>query len=529
MNQVFLKFQQLGDSKKLMIILAVALIIRLIAAIYSAGYAMHDDHFLVVETPSSWAYGFDSGSWLQETQQREIVEGKRDELLPQGHSLFYPGLQFCFFSLMKFLGVENPKTMMLVNRILHAFLGVFVVYLTYVLSSLLSTPSNACSIAWIAALGWAWPFLSVRNLVEVVSVPVLLLAVILTLKGMRKDGLKLGLTAGIIMALAVSTRYQTVVFFGVLGLIVLFKRLWYMGLSMLLGFVLCFFLVQGLPDWILWGAPFAEIKQYFSYNMSDVRYEYAEATGGRSFGLKYIVVLSFLTVPFLGAFWLFGFFRQWRKMYILFWPCIAFLLVHMSYVNAQERFIFPIIHVVLILGFLGWKDFFDQSKFWQRNINIWRGINKFSLSLNFVLLLLLSTYYGKKARVESVYALYQNESVDFVIHENTYDGYTPMLPWFYSKKWDMTSIPVTHPEQYASILNAHKGFKSWIYFQGDDSLEQRIATAREHFPEMRLVKRFEASFLDNVIKVLNPVNRNEAITVYEVEIAHQKDNLNSNP
>lgn len=512
-----------------MLILAFALVIRMIAAVFSAGYAMHDDHFLVVETPSSWAYGFDSGSWFPETQQREIEQGTRDELLPQGHSLFYPGLQYAFFSMMKFLGVENPMTVMLMNRILHALLGSFVVYLTYVLASLLSTNSNARSIAWIAALGWALPFLSVRNLVEVVSVPFLLIAVILTLKGMRKNGLKLGLAAGIIMAMAVSVRYQTVAFFGVLGLIVLMKRQWQLGLAMFVGFTLSFFLVQGLPDWLIWGTPFAELKQYFGYNMSDVRYEYAEALGGRSFGLKYFPVLAFLTVPFLGAFWLIGFFRQWRKMHILFWPCIAFLLVHMSYVNAQERFIFPILHVVLILGFIGWKDLLDQSKFWQRNIRFWHGISLFSWSLNFVLLIFLSTYYGKKARVESAHALYQNESVDFVIHENTYDGYTPLLPWFYAKKWDMSFINVLHPDQYASILNAHNGFKAWIYFQGDENLEQRIAAAREYFLEMRLVKRFEASFLDDVIKALNPVNRNEAIIVYEIEVAHHEHIDESNP
>ena len=36
-------------------ILILALFFRLIATIFSSGYAMHDDHFLVVETPSNWA------------------------------------------------------------------------------------------------------------------------------------------------------------------------------------------------------------------------------------------------------------------------------------------------------------------------------------------------------------------------------------------------------------------------------------------------------------------------------------------
>jgi hypothetical protein len=44
-------------------ILFFALIFRLIAAIFSEGYGMHDDHFLIVEAASSWADGFDYNHW----------------------------------------------------------------------------------------------------------------------------------------------------------------------------------------------------------------------------------------------------------------------------------------------------------------------------------------------------------------------------------------------------------------------------------------------------------------------------------
>jgi len=45
-------------------ILISALIIRLIAAIFSQGYGMHDDHFLIVEASASWVDGFDYNHWL---------------------------------------------------------------------------------------------------------------------------------------------------------------------------------------------------------------------------------------------------------------------------------------------------------------------------------------------------------------------------------------------------------------------------------------------------------------------------------
>ena len=45
-------------------ILVAAVFIRLIAAIFSQGYGMHDDHFLVIEASASWAHGYDYNHWL---------------------------------------------------------------------------------------------------------------------------------------------------------------------------------------------------------------------------------------------------------------------------------------------------------------------------------------------------------------------------------------------------------------------------------------------------------------------------------
>ena len=509
-------YRALSDKNKLYTILFCAVFIRLVAAIFAQGYAMHDDHILVVDTPCSWAKGFDSGSWFPDQQKRDIEEGTRSELRPQGHSLFYPGLQYAFFSTMHFLGVENPKVQMLINRLIHGGLGVLVVYLCFVLSNLITTSKNARSIAWIAALGWAFPFLSVRNLVEVVGVPFLLGAVILTIKGLKTNSIKLGLFAGCLMALAVSVRYQTAAFLGVLGLIVLLLKYWRLGFSIFAGFVVVFFLIQGLPDWIIWGRPFAEMLEYFGYNLSDARYDYAADLSGQFGGVKYFPVLALITIPILGIFWLFGFFLQWKKQYLLFWPSIAFLVLHLSYVNAQERFIFPIVHIVLILGFIGWQEFMTQSKFWLRFKKLWSVVLNFSWSLNLILLLVLSTYYGKKARVESTYALYQQAQVDFVIQENSVDGFTPLLPLFYADKWNLPVYQVLSDTDFEPFVQKAKNKQVWIYFQGIERIEDRVSNAKKYFKNLTYIGTYEASFLDLIIQKINPVNRNEAIAVFAI-------------
>ena len=93
-------------------ILIAALIIRLIAAIFSQGYGMHDDHFLIVEAASSWVDGYDYNNWLPWSPGNTGV--------PHGHSFTYVGLNYFYFYIMKFLGVSDPKILMLINRIIHA-------------------------------------------------------------------------------------------------------------------------------------------------------------------------------------------------------------------------------------------------------------------------------------------------------------------------------------------------------------------------------------------------------------------------
>ncbi|MBL7899477.1 MAG: hypothetical protein JNJ99_13140, partial [Crocinitomicaceae bacterium] len=58
-------------------ILIAALVIRIIAAIFSQGYGMHDDHFLVIEASSSWVDGYDYNHWLPWSPESKGV--------PEGH------------------------------------------------------------------------------------------------------------------------------------------------------------------------------------------------------------------------------------------------------------------------------------------------------------------------------------------------------------------------------------------------------------------------------------------------------------
>ena len=68
-------------------ILIFGLVFRLLAAVFSEGYGMHDDHFLTLEASASWANDYDYNGWLPWS---ETSTGK-----PEGHSFTYVGLNYC--------------------------------------------------------------------------------------------------------------------------------------------------------------------------------------------------------------------------------------------------------------------------------------------------------------------------------------------------------------------------------------------------------------------------------------------------
>jgi hypothetical protein len=500
------------QNQPLLVILSLALVVRIFAAVYSQGYAMHDDHFLIIESSSSWSHGHDYNKWLPATQQKWVDLGLKDEVRPEGHSLIYPGIHYFLFEAMQSFGLEHPKIQMLVIRILHALFGLWLVWLVYALAKRISNAENARLIAWVSAIGWAMSFLSVRNLVEIVCIPFMILALIQVHKGMRQSPWKYGMLAGLSIAMAISIRYQLLVFFGVLGLIMLVQKRWHLSTAMLLGFVFGFGLLQGLVDYQIWGYPFAEMIEYFVYNSGDARYDYA-AGNASFFGLNYGLVLSFVSIPILGLFWFFGFFKQWRSQLWIFAPTLAFLIFHMAYINLQERFIFPIVHVVLILGVIGWSEFQQNSRFWSNRKELWKNVNRISWGLNFILLIFASSYYGKKARVETAYFFYSENQYNQAFQENTNDGYIPMIPLHYSGNWDFEFISIKNPtdwERYSTWSNRPR----LVLFHGNKNLKQRVKLAESYLGDLTELANFQPSWQDMLIQWINPVNRNDAIYIY---------------
>ena len=476
------------------LILFVALFVRLIATIFSQGYGMHDDHYLIIEASASWVDGYDYNRWLPWT------EGSGGT--PEGHSFTYVGLNYVYFSIMKFIGVVDPKILMLINRLIHALASMVVVIYGIKITEKLSNKETATKVGWILALLWILPFISVRNLVEVAALPFLVYGVWLLIKNEKMGNF---LLSGLFIGMAVSFRYQIGVF--ALGIAAFYFFKWQFKPFLLFsaGVLIVFGLTQGLVDYFIWGYPFAEFIGYVTYNMK----EGTTYLPNHNYFMYFFVLIGSLFVP-LGLIVMVGFFKSYKKYALLFVPTIAFILFHTLYPNRQERFVLSVLPFFIILGVMGYQ-LFKESKTREK---LWKISMIAFWVLNIPFLFFSMTMYSKKSRVEAMYHLYNN-SIDkeTILLEGSADQRTSMMPKFYAKSWYCAFTERTDTSQHL-LVNPISQY-DYIFFFDEKDLSKRIAQYKTIYPKMTLDKKCDPSLVDKLLRDLNPRNANEYIEIWK--------------
>src|ERR1051326_4935332 len=229
------RLKKLWEEKPLRLILFSAIFFRVVIVIFSKGYAVHDDHFLVTESSQSWVDHFDYNDWLPSSSSQ-----------PSGHSWFYSGLHYFLFKFLQMIGIFDPQVKMYIVRSIHAVLSLVTVVLGFRIADFLSGKRTARTVGILLALYWFFPFASVRNLVEVVCIPFVMIATWMLVKPPRMNFYLHFFLAGIIAGIAFSIRFQSVLLVGGLGLALLFQKKWKEAILYGVGALLCMASFQGI-------------------------------------------------------------------------------------------------------------------------------------------------------------------------------------------------------------------------------------------------------------------------------------------
>ena len=224
-----------------------------------------------------------------------------------------------------------------------------------------------------------------------------------------------------------------------------------------------------------------------------------------------------LLAPPLSVLLLFGFFYGFKRLF-LFLPAFCFLLFHSLFPNKQERFIFPIIPSVLILGFVGCYDFYQKykEKRGRQLLKTFKVVGIISLVINLILLVPVTVHYSKRARVESMVYISQFQDVKSILVENTNNDSYKMFPKTYSG-YNFSDIPLTAENKEKFYASAENGVPDvdFIFFDGTKNLDQRVAEVKTVYPDITFEADVKPSFIDKLLHRMNPRHIvNEEIVIY---------------
>lgn len=490
------------EEKPLIIIIWVAALLRMISVIFAKGWGMLDDHFLVIEVAQSWVDGGNHNHWLPWAVNNTG---------PSGHSFFYAGLHFLLFTFFKWIHLTDPQVKMLIVRFLHAAFSMITVILGYKIAEKLSDKKSARLAGILLAALWFMPWMSVRNLVEVVATPLLIVSTWMILEDEnRRNKFTWFLLSGFVAGLAFSVRYQTLFYAGGMGLALLFQKRIKEGFIFGGGYFLSIILIQGGIDLFIWGRPFTEFAEYVRYNMENAE---NYLTGE---WYKYLVLLLGVLIPPVSLFLFAGFFKNWKKNLIIFLPTFIFIAFHSYFPNKQERFIFTVVPSLILIGTIGWNQIFRQTSFLQKHPNWIRGSWIFFWVLNMILLVAITGMYSKRARVEAMTWLGKYPQVKAVMLENTNGSDIQIMPQFYMNQWiKFWKLSQKHPVDSLPDSCMVKDFQPrFVLFFREENLDRRVDSLKKYFPEITFDYVAEPGNIDKIMTWLNPRNKNEAIYIY---------------
>ncbi|NWJ52006.1 MAG: hypothetical protein HXX14_14205, partial [Bacteroidetes bacterium] len=248
------------------------------------------------------------------------------------------------------------------------------------------------------------------------------------------------------------------------------------------------------------------------YNM-DNAYNYINGTF-----FKYTAFLLGIFIFPAGFAWFFGFFRNWRKQLILFLPTFLFLLFHSIFPNQQERFIYPIIPFLIILGEIGWLEFQEGSKYWNNHKKLLKRAHAFFWIANTIMLILFTINYSKRARVESMTYLSSYPNVRNILLEDVFHKDATMAPRFYMGQWPTVRVYANNPAK-SPIAKVYKGvdpkdYPQFVLFFNDKNILQRVDSVKKIVPNLVYETTIHPSFLDEILYKMNKYNENQTVIIY---------------
>jgi hypothetical protein len=146
---------------------------------------------------------------------------------------------------------------------------------------------------------------------------------------------------------------------------------------------------------------------------------------------------------------------------------------------------------------------------------------RWTWGLSTLLLVVLSVSTSKKSRLDAMGLVLGRTDVQGWLVEDSPEHEPPMLPKYYSLQWHATVINVPDTVlDLDSTMTFWRGYPgrtpNYAFFIGQEDLDRRVARLERAMGPLEPVGKAEPGAVDRFVHWLNPVNRNEVITVMRV-------------
>lgn len=492
--QVWEKVKALALKHPFVVVLCAAIVVRLIAVIWSRGFIHSDDHFDSISVAWSW---MQDGWWGSDGNLR----WKHELADTIGRFPLYTLSLAVMMKGLKALGVQSLDSMMYAVRGVHALISLIPVFVAYRLTERITRSKEWALIAGLAfALHFALPFLGVRNLIEVVGGNIWMLAIYYLYRYREFDNPGALVWAGLFTGLAWMMRFQLA--FAVLPIPFV---LWYenksLGGSVLYSFsVGAMLLLSGLMDWMLLG-------RFAGSTLTNLTNNTGLGALYNTIPALYPILLILLLVPPISIWLLWNSFRPSfvKDHRVLFFSSVAFVFFHWLLENQQERFIFPVLPAFLLLGILAvwWKWRRDGYLVGSRRLS--RMLVGVSVVINIALLVFFTPAYGHKGMIEPmIWLKQQNMTRHAMFFQPDVRRWPPLeyadlhLPRANVREWDRLrklEPRRQNPDYYDYIV---------IWPKRMSDLQRHVDSVEAVIGPIRKVKEFRSSGYDWLLHSLNP-------------------------
>ena len=265
--------------------------------------------------------------------------------------------------------MENPWIVYISRLLLGAF-SLLIITIAYRITKIIADKTTALEIATFGALLWGVPYVTVHPFAGVVALPFILYGTLLIIKQhnlldsdeIEKFHRTSFIIAGFCLGLGFAVYYNSLIYYiGILLTLFILKN-WKGALMTLIGYVVAVGITQTVVDLVIYHRPFVAMSTFFCGFGDCFNHIFGIEFSIRAVGFFLLLAL----VPPMSVMLIFGFFRVFRKYILLVLPTLLTLIYAIATLDDLDILLLTV-PTYVIAGYVGWKEFYKKSQFWDRN------------------------------------------------------------------------------------------------------------------------------------------------------------------